>query len=179
MKYVALLRGINVGGNRKVPMAELKECFELLGHTEVKTYINSGNVIFTSDVSTENTLQEALEKCIEEKFKFFVDVLIISAKNFKKVITQAPKGFGAKPDVYYSDVAFLLKEKGSIAVKEFYVNPEVDAVWAGEDVVYYRRLGEKRTKSKLSKIIGTPIYKQMTIRSWGTVMKLAGLLEEV
>ena len=82
MNYVALLRGINVGGNRKVPMADLKDCFEKLGHTEVKTYINSGNVIFTSETSDIQKLREALENEIEKTFGFFVDVLVIDAKTF-------------------------------------------------------------------------------------------------
>lgn len=176
MKYVALLRGINVGGNRKVSMAELKTCFESLGHTEVTSYINSGNVVFESSNSSTTTLRKELEKCIEQKFGFFVDVLLVSKPDFEEVIQQAPKGFGEKPELYYSDVAFLLEAKGKDAVKEFEPHPEVDAVWAGENVVYYQRLGEKRTKSRISKIMTKPIYKRMTVRSWNTTKKLLALI---
>lgn len=176
MKYVALLRGINVGGNRKVPMVDLKSCFEKLGHTEVKTYINSGNVIFTSEVSEVKKLQKVLEKEIEKTFGFFVDVLIVDAKTFVQAVEKAPNGFGAKPDLYHSDVIFLLDETAKNAVAQFETNPEVDAVWEGVSVVYFQRLSAKRTKSRLSKIITNPIYKKMTIRNWNTTCKLANLL---
>lgn len=179
MKYVALLRGINVGGNRKVPMADLKICFESLGHSRVRTYINSGNVIFESSITDIYQLQSSLEQSIQNTFGFFVDVLIISEPDFKKVITQAPKGFGQEPDIYYSDVVFLLEASGEQALKDFELHPEVDAAWPGERTVYYQRLGEKRTKSRISKIMAKPIYKRMTIRNWNTVNKLAALLKEV
>jgi uncharacterized protein (DUF1697 family) len=178
MKYVALLRGINVGGNKKVPMVDLKLCFESLGHNKVRTYINSGNVIFESSSASLDQLKSDLERSIQKTFGFFIDVLVISGPDFKKVITQAPKGFGQKPDIYYSDVAFLLEASGEEALEEFELHPEVDTAWSGKRAVYYQRLGEKRTKSKISKIMAKPLYKRMTIRNWNTVNKLAALLEE-
>lgn len=178
MKYVALLRGINVGGNRKVPMAELKICFENVGHTDVKTYINSGNVIFTSDISDVKALQKALELEIEKACGFLVEVLVIDSKTFLETVETAPTGFGTEPNVYHSDVIFLLGENPKSAAKLFELNPEVDKVWEGNTVVYFQRLSEKRTKSKLSKIIAKPIYKKMTIRSWNTTCKLANMLKE-
>ncbi len=179
MNYVALLRGINVGGNRKVPMTDLKDCFEKLGHTEVKTYINSGNVIFTSETSDVQKLREALENEIEKTFGFFVDVLVIDAKTFIQTVEKAPKGFGSKPQLYHNDVIFRFNETAKNAAAQFELHPEVDAIWEGKTVIYFQRLSEKRTKSRLSKIIAKPIYKKMTIRNWNTTHKLAEMLKEM
>ena len=145
----------------------------------MSTYINSGNVLFKSEINDKATLQKKVEGSIEKTFGFFVEVLLISAVDFKKVIANAPQAFGSKPNIYYSDVAFLLNATGEDAIKEFQINPEVDAIWAGKNVVYYQRLGEKRTKSKIKNIISKPIYKQMTIRSWNTVMKLAARIDKM
>lgn len=158
-------------------MSALKGVFESIGHTDVKTYINSGNVIFTSTVLNTKKLQATLEKAIEQAFGFFVDVLVVDKATFISVIEKAPKEFGKQPDLYHSDVIFLLGVEPQEAVMEFEVNPSVDAVWAGKTVVYFHRLSEKRTKSKLSKVIAKPIYKKMTIRNWNTTQKLANMLE--
>ncbi len=159
-------------------MPELKACFEALGHTEVKTYINSGNVIFASDNTNSKTLSRVLEDSIEDKFAFKVDVLVVDMDEFIKVVKNAPEGFGSKPDLYHSDVIFLFNKDPTEVAAEFELNSEADAIWAGKTVIYFQRLSSERTKSKLSKIIGKPIYKKMTIRNWNTVTKLSMLLKE-
>lgn len=77
MKYVALLRGINVGGNSLIKMADLKVGFEGIGLTEVKTYINSGNVLFASDEKDSRKLSEKIEGMILKKFKLPVKTLVL------------------------------------------------------------------------------------------------------
>ena len=76
-RYVALLRGINVGGKNKIPMAELKKGFEELGFEEVKTYLNSGNVIFSSDKEDVEKLKKQIETMINEQFGFEIPVFVI------------------------------------------------------------------------------------------------------
>lgn len=172
MKYIALLRGINVGGNNKVPMVELKVCFENAALQNVKTYINSGNVLFESDEEDTKKLQAIIEAAIQESFGFPVSVLVINDATLRSVIEHAPSSFGQKPDMYHSDVAFLLSGDAKTYVSAIETNPEVDTVWAGNGVIYYQRLSSKRTKSKMSKMITQPFYKQLTIRNWNTVTKL-------
>jgi uncharacterized protein (DUF1697 family) len=159
-------------------MGELKKCFESLGHTEVITYINSGNVIFVSDNTDTKQLSSELEARIEKNFGFFVDVLVVDGATFIEVIETAPSGFGNEPELYHYDVIFLLDGVPQEVAAEFEINPEVDAVWPGKTVVYYSRLSEKRTKSRLSKIMVKPLYKRMTIRNWNTTKKLAAMLKD-
>jgi uncharacterized protein (DUF1697 family) len=181
MIYVALLRGINVGGNNKVPMADLKACLEDLGYEHVRTYINSGNVIFTSDGSAEQAAKR-IEDVLLKSFKATfvpIKVLVISRNQLAAIVAKAPPGFGQEPGKYHSDVVFLIGKSVAEAMQHVEVHPEVDVAWAGDEAIYYRRLSAKRTKSRLPKIAGKPIYKSMTIRSWSTVSKLYALMEDI
>lgn len=91
MKFVALLHGINVGGNNKVAMSELKACFEKLGFNNVTTYINSGNVIFESAQQSTTTLVKMCESAIEKQFGFHIVCAIISADELVNAVRHAPK----------------------------------------------------------------------------------------
>jgi uncharacterized protein (DUF1697 family) len=176
--YLALLRGINVGGKNKVPMAELKACFEELGCENVRTYIASGNVLFESTKSSAE-LTEELQEALPKKFKLdseLIRVLVLSRDQMQKVMDQAPNGFGTEPGNYHSDAIFLMGIPSDEAIKIFNPREGVDAVWQGDLAIYSRRLSAQRARSRLSNIASSPLYKQMTIRSWATTAKLFELM---
>lgn len=178
--YVILIRGINVGGKNKVPMAGLKKCLEELGFSDVSTYIASGNVILKSKKSAK-AIQAAIEKALPENFKLhseMLKVLVLTRDTFEAVIDKKPKGFGEEPKTYYSDAIFLMEMDADEAMEVFDPREGVDKVWKGDGVIYSQRLGSLRTKSRLGKIVGTPAYKSMTIRSWNTTLKLLDLLKK-
>lgn len=178
--YIILIRGINVGGKNKVPMADLKKCLEELGYADVSTYIASGNVILKSKKSAK-TIKTEIEKALPENFKLhseLLKVLPLTRKQFEAVIDNKPKGFGDEPDKYYSDAIFLMDLDADEAMSVFDPREGVDKVWKGNGVIYSQRLGAQRTKSRLSKIVGTPAYKSMTIRSWSTTLKLLDILKK-
>jgi len=178
MQYVALFRGVNVGGKNKLPMSELKACLENLGLKNVRTHINSGNALFESN-DDARAIARKIEATLVQVFQFdsdIIKVLVLSKNQLAGIIKDAPKGFGQEPDTYHSDVAFLIDVDAKEAFGAFDRNPEVDTMWLGSGVVYYRRLSAKRTKSRLSRVIGKPVYKSMTIRSWSTTIKLFALL---
>jgi uncharacterized protein (DUF1697 family) len=176
--YLALLRGINVGGKNKVPMAELKACFEELGCENIRTYIASGNVLFESTKSSAE-LTEEIQESLPKKFKLdseLIRVLVLSRDQMRKVIDQAPKGFGTEPGKYHSDAIFLMGIPSDEAIKIFNPREGVDKVWQGDLAIYSQRLSAERTKSRLSKIMSSPLYRQMTIRSWVTTARLFELM---
>ena len=105
-QHVALLRGINVGGKNLIKMAELKACFEKLGFTSVATYIQSGNVLFTSGESASTKLNLRIEKVLATTFNYRASVVLRSRKQLKKIVKSAPKGFGSSPAQYRYDVIF-------------------------------------------------------------------------
>lgn len=179
-RYVVLLRGINVGGKNPLSMAALKQELEELGCENVTTYINSGNVVLDSKKSAK-ALGAEIETVLPKKFKLHVEVikvLALSAAAFKKVIADRPKGFGDEPTKYHSDAIFLMgdaKLKDALAV--FTPKEGVDTIWPGKGVIYSQRLSAERTKSRLNRIMSTPFYKSMTIRSWQTMLRLAEMVD--
>jgi uncharacterized protein (DUF1697 family) len=178
-RYLVLLRGINVGGRNKVPMAALRELLESHGHTKVSTYIASGNVVLSSDQSAA-AIKRELEEALPKTFKLdseLVAALVLTRAQLRAIVRDRPKGFGDKPDTYHSDVVFLMVIDAADAMKVFDPRPGVDEVWPGKGVIYSQRLSAQRTKSRLNKIMGSPAYKSMTIRSWQTTLALLERME--
>src|SRR5690606_9783755 len=147
MKYLVLLRGINVGGKNRVKMAELKQCFESLGFQNVSTYIQSGNIILESNQSAQ-TIAGLIENTLPKKFKLDSDIIkvfVYSRRQFTNIIKKAPPDFGENTQKYYYDFIFLNDINSKKAIKEFSQNQEVDSIWAGLGVIYYRRLASQRS----------------------------------
>ena len=106
-KYLALLRGINVGGNNIIKMVDLKICFESIGFANVQTYIQSGNVLFESEANDIEKLTSNIEKVLSERFNYRSKVVIVSQKQLEKIVSNAPQGFGSDTDSFRYDVYFL------------------------------------------------------------------------
>ena len=177
--YLVLLRGINVGGKNKVPMAELRTVLEEAGFSNVSTYIASGNVFLDSDLSASKVAAK-IEAALPKAFKLdtkLVKVAVLSKAELEAVVRKRPRGFGAEPTKYHSDAIFLMGIDAGEAMAVFSPREGVDKVWPGKGVIYSQRLSAERTKSRLGKIVGTPPYKSMTIRSWTTTTKLLELME--
>jgi uncharacterized protein (DUF1697 family) len=176
-RYVALLRGINVGGRNPVAMADLREAFETEGYNAVNTYIQSGNVLFESD-APRSSLENEVEAMLERRLGFPLVVVVRSHGQLRNIVDKAPSGFGGAPDTYHSDVIFLRSGISSLqAMRVVELRKGVDRAWTGSGVLYFARLSAPRAQSRMSRIVGTPEYQQMTIRSWTTTTKLLGLLE--
>ena len=178
--YVALLRGINVGGSNLIRMVALKACFEAKGFRDVATYIQSGNVLFTASRGNQATLTGQIEKALSKTFAYQSRVVVRSLEQMKSAVQNAPTGFGRQPSVYRYDVIFL-KEPLTVAeaLKSVSAKPGVDRVFAGESVLYFSRLISKAAQSQLSRVVGTPAYQNMTIRNWNTTVKLFDLMKRI
>ena len=176
--YVALLRGINVGGNNLIRMPALKACFEAERLRDVATYIQSGNVLFRADRSSQRALTARIETALSRTFAYESRVVVRSFEQMRTVVHRAPKGFGERPGAYRYDVIFL---KHPLTVEEALqsvtAKPGVDRVYAGEDELYFSRLISRAAQSQLSRIVGKPAYQNLTIRNWNTTRKLLQLME--
>jgi uncharacterized protein (DUF1697 family) len=178
-RHVALLRGINVGGKNAVPMPALKACFEDAGFDDVKTYIQSGNVVFDAPSSRQAELTRRIEGILRKAFGHYdASVVVRSRSQMRAIVERAPKGFGTEPATYRYDVVFLKPPlTAKTAIKEVSTKEGVDRIWAGTGVLYMSRLDSRATQSRLNRVASLPIYKSMTIRNWNTTTKLAELLE--
>lgn len=178
-RYVALLRGINVGGNNPVPMAGLRDAFAELGATDVATYIQSGNVLFDGGADDHDTWVERLEAVLANRFDYHARVTLRSHQELRAIVDGAPPGFGQDPEAYRSDVMFLLgPSTAAEVVAQMRAREGVDVMTAGDGVVYFERLVARITQTYLTKVVGTPIYREMTIRNWRTTTTLLRMLDE-
>jgi uncharacterized protein (DUF1697 family) len=172
MEYIALLRGINVGGNQKVEMKKLKVFFESLGCINVSTYINSGNVFFESAESKEN-MHVKVETSLKKEFGFNIPVLIKTKQEIKTIADAIPRTW-QNDDEQKTDVAYLFKDVDSKEIvdilpikKEF-----IDIRYVGGAIIWnVKRININ--KSHLTKIISHKLYQSMTVRNVSTARYLA------
>ncbi|MBI2465166.1 DUF1697 domain-containing protein [Candidatus Shapirobacteria bacterium] len=176
-KYVALLRGINVGGKSKVKMATLKECFESLGYKNVATYINSGNVIFEAERIDEEEMIKEMETKMRDVFGFGIRIVVRSFENIKNICEKVPTGWMNNVE-QKTDVIFLWQGVDTQEdIESIKIKPEVDTLLYIERAVVWHIDRVNYSKSGMNKFIGTNIYKNMTARNINTVRKLRQLME--
>lgn len=177
--YIALLRGVNVGGKNRVVMATLKESFEQHGFKNVVTYLNSGNVIFSSEVTDILQLTDECEKLIEKEFKLTIIVTIISAKALLTALEEIPKWWNADKESKHN-VIFVIPptttEEVIASVGE--AKAGYEKVAYHERVIFWSAPIKTFSKSRWSKIVGTKMYSRITIRNANTVNKLAELVQK-
>ncbi|CAG0938147.1 hypothetical protein BROC_00117 [Candidatus Brocadiaceae bacterium] len=177
-QYLALLRGINVGGKNIIKMADLKASFEEMGFSNVVTYIQSGNVLFLSEEKDKTLLITKIEKGLSIRFNFEAKIVVVSRKELAAIIRNVPDGFGTDEKKFRYNVIFLKEPLTSKdAMKTVSVREGVDTAHAGKQALYFSHLISRASQSHLSKIIGTPAYQNMTIRNWNTTTKLLALME--
>ena len=178
-RYVALLRGINVGGKNLIKMPALKACFEANAFEDVVTYIQSGNVLFTSSGTRAAELTRRIEAMLAETFGYEATVVIRNRKQMHGIVEHAPEGFGAEPTRYRYDVIFPKTPlTAKVAMKSVPTKQGVDEAHAGTGVLYFSRLIAKASQSRLNKIISSPIYPSVTIRNWNTTTKLLQMVDD-
>ena len=144
-RYVALLRGINVGGNNMIKMADLKACFEDGGFTDVATYIQSGNVLFDGGRRRERDPGRGRADLRSSFSHYDASVVIRSKRQMTATVAEAPKGFGADRDAYRYDAIFL---KPPLTTAQAY---------EGGDGARGRRRGARRTRCSVLLAAGQPV----------------------
>ena len=178
MTYVALLRGINVGGKAKVEMTKLKITFEQLGCSNVFTYINSGNVIFNADGESVHELTGRIQQAIEADFGFVVPVVLRTQAQIQSICDQVPAGWVNDGQTMKTDVMFLWEKYDSPdALNYFKVKPGIEQLVYVGGALVWNISREYITRGNVIEMIGTDIYKHLTIRNINTVRKLNVLMQ--
>ena len=175
--YVALLRGINVGGKNVIRMADLRSAFEAGGFRDVATYIQSGNVIFRASGSMPDALTIRIEEMLASAFDYRARIALRSREQMEAVVAGAPAGFASQPERHRYDTLFLRPPLSpTAAMNEVRVRPGVDEAWIGDGVLYFSRLISQASRSYLSRLVSMPVYQEMTIRNWNTTTRLLQLM---
>jgi uncharacterized protein (DUF1697 family) len=177
MVYIALLRGINVGGKNKIDMKLLKQAFEQVGMNDVVTYINTGNVIFSNNELSKAELSGVLERVIQDVFGLQIKVVVRSVEDVSRVTNAIPDSWKNDKDMK-SDVMFLWDEIDDDSVlKQLVIKPNIDTVKYVPGAIIWSVDKKNLTKSGMSKIIGSKIYKQVTVRNVNTTRKIYELMQ--
>lgn len=176
-RYLALLRGVNVGGKSLVSMAFLKEALTRADFVDVHTYIQSGNVIFSSDNSNTDQLALDIQACIRRCFGLEVAVVVFSTDDWRYIIEAAPSWWGT--DITWKhNLLVMIKpfNMDEVVAAIGQLKPGIEMIEPGDGVLYQSMSRALYGRTTTGKLASNPIYKQMTARNYNTVTKLLGLM---
>ncbi|MGV9001379.1 MAG: DUF1697 domain-containing protein [Candidatus Saccharimonadaceae bacterium] len=177
MKYIALLRGINVGGKNKVSMAELRNCFEALGFKNVSTYINSGNVLFETKKSDKARLVLQCEAAIEATTGFHIVCSVISADDLRAAMEHVPKWWGVDKESTNNALFIIAPATAKQVMLEVgEAKPEYEKVEAYEPIIFWTAPLKTFSRTRYKSIVGSKTYQSVTIRNANTTRKLLELV---
>lgn len=172
--YIALLRGINVGGNRILPMADLRKLLESLKFQQVKTYIQSGNAVFQTRSTDKNKLSSTIAKAIEAQFGFLVPVLVLELTELERAINEVPfatKGLDPKT-VHLFFLAASVKNPDLDSLEELKGKRERFEL---KQQVFYLLAPDGIARSKLATRLEKTLGVDATARNWRTICKIQEL----
>ena len=175
-RYVALLRGVNVGGKNRLPMADLRDIFTAAGCAAVQTYIQSGNVVFESAQDLAERVSDIVTSAIRRKFGYETAVVMRSSEELRRVVASNP--FDISGDPRFLQVAFLEDTPGSEAVSRLDPQrspPDAFAV-RGRNVYLHYPNGVARSKLT-NEYLAAKLQTASTMRNWRTVLKLLEMVD--
>ena len=179
MEYVALLRGINVGGNNKVVMSELRAQIAAAGFGHVRTYINSGNLLFEADAPREDVAQR-VEDLLASRYDFPIRLALLTGQDYLAQLDELPDWWHG--EVARRDALFYTRGLDRDLVRERIEAMELgdEAVHFGEHAVFWGKFDEKSfLKTAYHKrLLREDFYRQVTIRSGSTVEKIAAMVSQ-
>lgn len=175
MRYVALLRGVNVGGNNKVSMAELVTAMTADGFGNVKSYINSGNVLF--DAEEPEGLAQKVADTIKKHFELDIEVVVFDRDHWQQIIDEAPDNWGQDPEWKHNLLIMIPPYIMNKVIREIgSLKPGIETLVPGRGVLYQSMSRELFGKTTTGKLASSPVYKKMTVRNYNTAIKLFELL---
>ena len=177
-RYIALLRGINISGKNKVSMAELKQGFENLNYAEVKTYLNSGNVIFSSDEADTIKTTSRIEEMIKNQFHLDIPVFVISKEELEDILYHAPDWWGDESKEIYDNLIFIMPPATFKDVYNEIGEPKegLEKIEEYKEAVFWSFNRKDCQKTNWwSKTASVNISNKLTIRTANTVRKIVGM----
>jgi len=179
MKYVALLRGVNVGGKNKVSMSDLRQIFINAGFNNVSTYINSGNVIFETNIIRIIDISKLCESLLWKKLKISAGVAVISADDLNDSLNHAPAWWNNDSNSKHNAIFAIEPASVEEVFKEIgEIKPDYEKIAYYGDVIFWSAPIETFGRTRLSKIVGTNTYGKITIRNANTATKLRDLTRD-
>ncbi|MEP6710272.1 MAG: DUF1697 domain-containing protein [Candidatus Saccharibacteria bacterium] len=176
-RYLALIRGINVGGKSRVSMSELKVELEKATFSDVFTYINSGNILFSSTEADLVKLVSKFERILKKHFDVETYVSVVSVDEFRKAVDHAPAWWGKNTATVHNNAMVVIAPASADEIIKDVGEPrsEYEKVDSYGHLIFWSAPLTTYGRTKWSKIVGTPSYKKVTIRNSNTIRKLYDL----
>lgn len=175
-RYIALLRGINVGGNKKIKMEDLREMLSKLGYENPKTVLASGNAAFDAEGNADE-IKSTIEQGIESTFGFSVNVIILPREQIEKLVAANPFA-GIEVTKETRLYVTFLPEKPSVTIEIPYHAPDGDFTIlqvTDSEIISVLVLSAKMKTTDSMNILEAEFGKGITTRNWNTVLKIATL----
>lgn len=177
--YVALLRGINVGGNNMISMKALKVSFERLGFNDVSTYINSGNILFKSRSADARKLEAKIEKMLVAEYKLACKVVVRSADEIARLVDKLPARWGDDKDWRYNVIFLRHAIDSKDVIKSFNPKPGIEHVVYLPGTLLWSARAADVTRTSMAKLASQKIFQDMTVRNANTTRKLHSLMQRM
>lgn len=177
-QMIAFLRGINISGKNKIPMKELKLGFEELGYSDVKTYLNSGNVLFEANANDLSALTHRIEHMIKERFGLDIPVYVIAVERLEDILQNAPDWWGNDNKEIYDNLIFIMPPAAFSDVYQEIGAPKegLERIESYNDVIFWSFDVKQYQKTNWwSKTATVAIKDKLTIRTANTVKKLVSM----
>ena len=177
-RYIALLRGVNISGKNKGPMAELKKGFEGLGFGEVKTYLNSGNVIFSSVEENTEGLMHRIESMIKNQFSLDIPVFVIPKESLEDILQHAPEWWGSENKEIYDNLIFIVPPATFAEVSSEIGEPKegLERIKEYKETVFWSFSRKDYQKTNWwPKTASAGIGGKLTIRTANTIRRIVGM----
>jgi len=176
--FVALLRGVNVGGNNMISMSALKKSFESIGFTHVSTYINSGNIIFNAKDDDARKLEQQIERMLAKDYQLDSKVVVRSLAEMEKLVQSLPRGWDGDSNWRYNVIFLRHTIDSEDILAELPSNDEIEEVVYRPGTVLWAAHVDRISKSKMTKLSSRKIFQDMTVRNLNTTKKLHELMQK-
>ena len=177
-RYIAFLRGVNISGRNRVTMTELKKSIERLGYEEVKTYLNSGNVIFSSDENDIGSITKQIVMTIKSQFDLDIPVFVIAKEELEDILHNAPDWWGNADKEIYDNLIFIMPPVIFTDVFNEIGEPkkELEKIQDYKEVIFWSFSRKNYQKTNWwSKTASASISNKLTIRTASTIWKVVGM----
>jgi uncharacterized protein (DUF1697 family) len=177
--FVALLRGVNVGGNNMISMKSLKESFETIGFANVSTYINSGNLIFQSKEDDPRKLERKIEQMLSNDYQLDSKVVVRSLAEMEKLVNALPQSWGGDSNWRYNVIFLRHSIDSEKILDELPFKSDVEQILYRPGVLLWSAQVSELTRSNMAKLSSRKIFQDMTVRNLNTTRKLYELMKKV
>jgi len=176
--FVALLRGVNVGGNNMISMKSLKESFETMGFTNVSTYINSGNIIFQSKEDDPRKLEKKIEQMLSSEYQLESKVVLRSLSELETLVKALPQNWGDNSDWRFNVIFLRHSIDSEKILDELPANSDIEEVLYRPGTLLWSVQASEANRSKFVKLSTRKSFKDMTVRNLNTTRKLYDLMKK-